>query len=249
MRRAMIHIDEEKCTGCGDCITACAEGALQVIDGKAKLLGEIYCDGLGACLGECPEGALTVEEREAEAFDEEAVRQHLAAQWVAGGSPQPGAAPAPAFSCPSAQLLTIDGSAAEAAPAPPAGGDARLGHWPIKLRLVPPEAPFLRDADVVLMADCVPFARPEVTRENLPDKALLIGCPKCEDWDSSLRRLTQIVQAPIRSLSVVRMEVPCCSGFWHLAQSATKAAGAALPLEQVVVSVSGETLPATAGGV
>lgn len=248
MRRAMIRIDEEKCTGCGDCITACAEGALQVVDGKARLLSEIYCDGLGACLGECPEGALIIEEREAAGYDEEAVRKHLATQWAFGGTPQPPAAAgaAPAFSCPSAQpqLLNIDGAAA--APAP-TKGDGHLSHWPIKLRLVPPEAAFLRDADVVLMADCVPFARATAIREQLSERALLIGCPKFDDWDFSLRRLTEMVQVPIRSLSVVHMEVPCCSGYWQLARQATK--GTDIAVGRVVVGVQGDVLGTEGAGV
>ena len=240
MLRPIITIDEDKCTGCGECITACAESALQIVDGKARLLGEAYCDGLGACLGECPEGAIAIEEREAEGFDEEAVRRRLAAQWkAAGAGGRPATPPAPAGSCPSAQVRSLEGI--EGAPG---GEDVGLSHWPIKLRLVPPEAPFLKDADVALIADCVPFARAASLREMLPDRALLIGCPKLDDWDASLERMTGIVSQPIRSVTVVHMEVPCCSGYWQLARQALQVAEVDVPLGRMVVGVDGGVVTA-----
>ena len=236
--RQIIKIDEEKCTGCGDCITSCAEGALKIIDGKARLISEIYCDGLGACLGNCPEGALTIEERDAEEFDEEAVRDHLAAQWAGSG----GAAEA-ATSCPSARVLEFGerGAPVAAAGSGETSSGPPLGHWPIKLQLVPPGAPFLRDADVMLVADCVGFAWRDLRREVTPENAVLIGCPKFDDFGFALNRLTEILRGTdVRSLTVVHMEVPCCSGYWHLAREACAASGREVPLQKVVVGVHGE---------
>jgi len=244
--RPIITIDEDKCTGCGDCITACAEAALQIIDGKARLINDVYCDGLGACLGECPEGAIAIEDREAEGFDEEAVRSHLVAQWTAASAGRGKTAPTrPPAACPSTRLSSI-----ESAEKSPGATDENVGlpHWPIKLRLVPPEAPFLKDADVVLVADCVAFARAPSLREILPGRALLIGCPKLDDWDASLERLVGIVSQSIRSVTVVHMEVPCCSGYWQLAQQALEAAGVDLPLGRTVVGVGGDVVGTEALG-
>ena len=247
MNRPIVRIDEEKCTGCGECIPSCAEGAIQLVDGKAKLLGELYCDGLGACLGECPEGAIQIEEREADAFDEEAVQEHLASLWaqgqaggaaVATAAAGPSACPTPgATTCPSAQLLQISGGPSTM----PSGGDGpALSHWPIKLRLVPPGAPFLEDADLMLVADCVPFASASLYRQYGPDSAVLIGCPKFDDYEFALDRLTAILRASqVRSLTVVHMEVPCCSGYWRLGQEALAAAGKAIPLDQVIIGIEG----------
>jgi len=243
--RQIIEIDEEKCTGCGDCVTACAEGAIQIIDGKAKLVSEIYCDGLGACLGDCPEGALTIVEREAEEFDEEAVRDHLASLWTQGGG-TPGAAQMeiPA-TCPSAQVLELeDGGGA----VPETGGATSAGpvlsHWPIKLRLVPPGAPFLENADLMLIADCVGFAWGDLRRQLSAESAVLIGCPKFDEFDASLGKLSDIVRnSKVRSMTVVHMEVPCCAGYWHLAQEAHAASGKDVPLKQVVVGMRGEVKP------
>jgi Pyruvate/2-oxoacid:ferredoxin oxidoreductase delta subunit len=239
-RRQIIEIDAEKCTGCGECVTACAEGAIRIIDGKAQLVSDIYCDGLGACLGDCPEGALTVVEREAEGFDEEAVRDHLASLWVQGEAPAAGRHQTPA-SCPSTRVLEFQ----------PAGGvddsgDASpgLGHWPIKLRLVPPGAPFLRDADLMLIADCVGFAWGDLRRQLAPDSAVLIGCPKFDEHDGTRIRLTEILrESQVRSLTVVHMEVPCCAGYWHLAQEAHAAADLDIPLRQVIIGVGGQAKP------
>lgn len=224
--RQIIRIDEEKCTGCGECLTACAEGALAIVDGKARLISEVYCDGLGACLGHCPEGALAIEEREAEDFDEEAVRDHLAAQWVGSSG------------CPSAQVLEFGGRGvlAEAA-----GAGLPLGHWPIKLRLVSPDAPFLQGADAMLVADCVGFAWRDLHREVTPEKAVLIGCPKFDEYGFALNRLTEILRhAEVRSLTVVHMEVPCCAGYWRLAGEARVASGQEVPLRQVIVGIHGQ---------
>ena len=241
MRRQIIKIDESKCTGCGECITACAEGALQLVEGKARLVSEVYCDGLGACLGDCPEGAISIEERDAEAFDEDAVQSHLAALWAQGEDGK-ATVRVPA-SCPSSQAVEFSSTAS----APPPGGGGGLTHWPIKLRLVPPDAPFLQGADLMLVADCVGFAWGNLRRELSSENAVVIGCPKFDDYGSTWGRLTELLRgADVRSLTVVHMEVPCCTGYWHLAQEARAAAGVDIPLEEVVIGVRGEVKKAPA---
>ena len=234
--RKIIRIDEEKCTGCGDCVPACAEGALQIIDGKARLISERYCDGLGACLGECPQGAIIIEEREADDFDEEAVERHLHRGREAEGDT--------ACGCPSATVASFERhDAAGAGPEEAASQPSMLGHWPVQLALVPPGAPFLQGADVVLAADCVPFAHAGFHRDFLRDRALLVACPKLDDYHAHLRKLTEILrQSDVRSLEVVHMEVPCCSGLVHMAKQAIAAAGKDVPLSEVTVGVRGDLL-------
>lgn len=232
--RKIIHIDEELCDGCGLCVPSCAEGAIQIVDGKARLIGENLCDGLGACLGDCPNDALKVEEREAEEFDEAAVEQHLEQQ-------QPPPAPEPIHTgCPSSRAMNLR---PDPAPRPRAAGpgESALGHWPVKLRLVPPSAPFLRDADLLLVADCVPFASPDLHQELLPGKAVVIGCPKFDDDREGVERLAAILRhGGVRSLTVVHMEVPCCFGYWKMGEDAIEASGRDIPLDQVIVGVKGE---------
>lgn len=246
--REIVRIDEDLCDGCGECVPSCAEGAIQIIDGKAKLIRDDFCDGLGACLGDCPTGALSIEKRDAPEFDEEAVQVHLEKEQaepevkkpvfrrVAAGSPPP------SFGCPSARLQNFERPEPQAAsPAAAGAGISALGHWPIKLKLVPPGAPFLRDADLMLAADCVPFAYPNLHHDLLPDHAVVIGCPKFDEYNEALARVTEILRhSGVRSLTVVTMEVPCCFGYWHLAQEAVAAAGSDIPLKQVIIGVRGE---------
>jgi NAD-dependent dihydropyrimidine dehydrogenase PreA subunit len=234
--RKIVRIDEEKCNGCGDCVPSCAEGALQIVDGKAKLISEVYCDGLGACLGECPQGAITVEEREAADFDEEAVRRHLDGEAKSEKELPCG--------CSSATVAQFERreetgpAAAEAASQP-----SMLGHWPVQLTLVPPGAPFLKGADLVLAADCVPFAYAGFHRDFLKDSALLVACPKLDDFQAHLGKLTEILrQAQPRSLTVVHMEVPCCSGLVQMARQAMRASGQEIPLREVTIGVRGDIL-------
>ena len=230
--RKIIRIDEDKCNGCGLCTSACAEGALQLVDGKAKLISEKYCDGLAACIGECPEGAITIEEREAEAFDEEAVKLHL-------DEMQPVDEPLPC-GCSSATVSCFD------RPATHAIGDkthqpSMLGQWPIQLTLVPPSAPFLQDADLVLAADCVPFAYAGFHQDFLKGNALLVACPKLDDFQAHQRKLTEILRhSDVKSLTVVHMEVPCCSGITHMAKQAIAASGKEIPLRDVTIGMRGE---------
>lgn len=252
--RNIIRIDEELCTGCGQCVLDCAEGALQIIDGKAKLVGEIYCDGLGACLSGCPTGALTVEQREAEDFDEQAVHELLHRQAQAA----PDLAPAPATpSAGDVQPLACGcpGSAAMAlkplAPAPgftPAIADlgpgaSQLGHWPIKLALLSPQAPFLQGADLLLLADCAAAALPDLHPRLLPGKAIALACPKLDDATAHVAKLAQVLStARPRSLTVVHMEVPCCKGLEYIVEKATELAGVQIPRGSIMVSRDGKVM-------
>jgi len=251
--RKIIVIDEEKCNGCGVCVPACAEGALQIIDGKAKLISETYCDGLGACLGECPQGAITIEEREAEDFDEEAVKHHLGEkeqteERLPCGCPatmvtqfEKEAAPTGCQSANVARFIKEEGVGV--APVDVAHQPSMLGHWPVQLTLVPPTAPFLQGADVVLAADCVPFAYAGFHRDFLRDHALLVACPKLDDFQAHQRKLTEILrQSQVKSLSVVYMEVPCCSGLVHMAKQAIQESGRDIPLREVMVGIRGDIL-------
>lgn len=232
--RKIIKIDEEKCDGCGLCVPACPEGALQIIDGKAKLVKESYCDGLGVCLGECPRGAITIEEREAEGFDEEAVKQPMEQEehTTEGLS----------YACPSATVTQFErqevaGSAQREEPSP----QSMLSHWPIQLSLVPPFAPFLQEADLMLAADCVPFAYAGFHHNFLKGHALLVACPKLDDSQAHLKKLTEILRhSQVKSLTVVNMEVPCCFGLVHMAKQAILASGKALPFKEVTIGVRGD---------
>jgi len=245
--RPIIEIDEEKCTGCGLCVPACAEGALQVIEGKARLVGEIYCDGLGACLGECPEGALRVIERPADEFDEAAVEKRQAAQKAAPAevhgietAPAPGGAMA--CGCPSSMARSLKPNA------PTAGAKSgklasSLGHWPIKLQLLAPQAPFLKGADLLLLADCAAAAYPALHPELLPGKAVALACPKLDDAQAHINKLAAVLAAAKpRSLTVVHMEVPCCKGLAFIAEKALEKAGVAPKLGRMMIGMKGGVL-------
>lgn len=232
--RKIIRIDEEKCNGCGACVPACAEGALQIIDGKAKLVSETYCDGLGACLGECPQGAIIIEEREAKDFNEEAVKLHLEAE---KHTELP-------CGCPSATVTQFARQdATEVVPGAAAPQPSMLTQWPIQLTLVPPIAPFLRGTDLALAADCVPFAYTGFHQDFLRNHSLLIACPKLDDYQAHLKKLTAILSlAQPKSLTVVHMEVPCCFGLVHMAQQAILASGKDIPFKEVTIGVRGKIL-------
>jgi ferredoxin len=233
--RKIVKIDEEKCDGCGVCVPACAEGALQIVDGKAKLISEVYCDGLGACLGECPQGAITIEERESEAFDEEAAKHHLAAKAHAADDTLP-------CGCPSTTVSQFEPCVSPHA-IPESRPSSMLGHWPVQLTLVPPKAPFLQGADVVLAADCVPFAYGSFHQDFIKDHALLVACPKLDDFEAHQAKLTEILrQADLRSLTVVHMEVPCCSGLVHMARQAIATSGKDIPLKEMTIGIRGDVL-------
>ena len=251
MKRKIITIDQDLCDGCGDCVVACAEGAIQVIDGKARLVKEQYCDGFGDCLGECPTGALRIEEAEADAFDPDTTKQHLldtkgpqavermekAADRHAGQTTTSAAHPQ-AGGCPGARAAEF-----EAATPTAATGQvpSQLTHWPIQMRLISPEAPVLKNADLLLAADCTAFAYGDFHRKLLAGKAVIIGCPKLDDTEPYLQKLTEIIKNnDLKSLTVAHMEVPCCHGLANLAQQALERAASKLQLQTVILTIQGD---------
>jgi len=240
--RKIIEIDEELCDGCGECVPSCAEGAIEVVDGKARVVAEKYCDGLGACMGDCPNGALKIVEREAEDFDEEAVELYLKEK-----EEKPVEVPM-ACGCPSTQIQTfIPTSPARESVAGDSKQAARtasaLEHWPVQINLVPPIAPFLKGADLLIAADCVPVAYPNFHQDFLKGKVVMVGCPKFDDVEEYIRKFTDIFKiADIKSITALVMEVPCCSALPVILQRAMDAAGKKIPIEQVVISTRGEIL-------
>jgi Pyruvate/2-oxoacid:ferredoxin oxidoreductase delta subunit len=248
--RKIVKIDEGKCDGCGLCILSCAEGALQIVDSKARLVSDKYCDNLGACLGECPQGAISLEEREAEPFDEEAVKQHLAKQAQKKEEPACGC-PGSAVrefnkkdtlpcGCPSSSVEQFRPVEVRTAPHPEAM-PSELAHWPVQLTLVPAKAPFLQGADILLAADCTAFASGGFHRDFLRGHALLVACPKLDNYEAHLSKLTDILrQSDIRSLTVLRMEVPCCSGLTRMAMQAILSSTKDIPFKEVTLTIRGD---------
>ncbi|MGE4265487.1 MAG: ATP-binding protein [Desulfovibrio sp.] len=249
--RKLITVNEDLCNGCGNCVTGCAEGALAIIDGKAKLVNEVFCDGLGACLGECPTGALKVVEVEAEDFDPEAVTRHLQAQ----GREVPDHMPDPASlrlgragGCPGSRVMSMGHGQASPCqqanvPRQQASAVSSLAHWPIQLRLVPPTAPFLQNASLLLTADCVPPSLPDFNARFLPGRVLLLGCPKFDDVQSYIDKVADILRHnAIKDITVLRMEVPCCAGMTGIAQRGAQAAGVDVTITTIVISRDGQIL-------
>ena len=241
--RKIVEIDPERCDGCGQCVPSCAEGAIRIIDGKAQLAAEKYCDGLGACLGECPNDALKVIEREAEDFDEAAVEEHLKETGEKGSE---GATVLPC-GCPSTQLQSlssVDSCQAANQPQSQIGGQvSALGHWPVQIKLVPPTAPFLKGADLLVVADCTPLAYPNFHRDLLPGKVVMMGCPKFDDVQEYIAKFTEIFNtAGIKSITTAVMEVPCCSGLPFIIKKALESSGKRIPLEEKVISIRGELM-------
>jgi len=227
--RDIIRIDEAKCDGCGACALKCAEGAIEIYKGKARLISENYCDGLGACIGECPRGALTIERRETEEFDDEAVKKHLEAQ-----KPQP----ILPCGCPSTAVQEF-----KREPVPARGGKAPslLGHWPVQLALVSPTAPFLKGADLVLAAHCGPFAYGNFQEDFIKGRAVVCACPKLDDFQAHQQKLTEILRrSGVKRITVVRMEVPCCGGLMFMVKEALRASGRDVPVTEVVLTTKGE---------
>lgn len=232
-KRNIIKIDEDKCIGCGICVDSCHEGAIQIIDGKARLVSETYCDGLGACLGTCPVDAITIEEREAEAFD--------ASKAPGLQKEKPAEEAKLPCGCPGTAVKSINREPAaccvddnsETQP-------SALANWPVQLKLVPVSAPYLQGADILLAADCVPFALADFHKRFLAGRALLVGCPKLDDAQAYVEKLTDIIKnAKPASIKVVRMEVPCCSGLVKIAEMAIQKAGSNIQLDQVIVGIDG----------
>jgi len=233
--RKIIEIDEAKCDGCGQCVTACAEGALRIVDGKAKVVADTFCDGLGACIGECPRGALKIVEREADEFDEKAVEQHLkGSKAAAPHGPLP-------CGCPGSAMQSFKAPAAAAPKAVAcAGAGSALTHWPVQIRLVPANAPFLKGADLLIAADCTAFSYAGFHADLLAGKALLVGCPKLDDAQQIQDKFVDIFKnAGIRSVTVVAMEVPCCSRLPMIVKKALEISGADIPVKEIIVEIQG----------
>jgi len=231
-KRQIIRIDQDKCDGCGMCVPSCAEGAIQIVDGKAQLLADRFCDGLGACLGECPQGALTIEERDAEDF----VGPAPGASHPAAPAPAP-EAPGEGFVCPGSRMQQFERAAS---PAPEASA---LGHWPVKLRLVAPKAPFLKGASLLVAADCAPFAAGDFHSRYLAGKAVVCGCPKFDDLAEHVAKLTAILREnEVREITIVNMEVPCCFGLVQIVRQALEAAGKSLPVTICTLGTAGQVL-------
>jgi ferredoxin len=281
MKRQIIRIDEDRCNGCGLCIPNCPEGALQIIDGKARLVSDLFCDGLGACIGHCPEDAITIEERDAEPYDErkvmenvfaqgpsvvrahiEHLRDHGAHEYLSEaiaflrerGADVPIEPPAhdhhdhhehAACGCPGAAVIDLTGEE-EAAATCCEERSSRLRHWPVQIILVPPTAPYLRNADLLVAADCVPFAYADFHEDFIRGKVVLVGCPKLDDAAFYQEKLAEIIRVnEPRSITVAHMEVPCCSGLVSILSGAIAASGKQVPLEEITVTIKGEKLEPT----
>lgn len=259
LERKIVQIDEEKCNGCGVCVHACHEGAIQMVDGKAKLVSDIYCDGLGDCLGPCPTGAISIVTRPAEGYDEQAVAKRMeemkkqSAPLPCGcpGSAsrelkKPAAKAAPASGCPGSMMRSLKtpepcggGCACEEDKGGPAV-ESELMNWPVQLRLVPPAAPYLKGADILLAADCAPVAVPDFHSRYLKNRPVIIACPKLEDNEPQAAKLAEIVRAAKpASITVVRMEVPCCGGLVRVAEEAVRQSGLDIPVKTIIVGVDG----------
>ena len=217
MIRKIIHIDQEKCNGCGACANACHEGAIQMVNGKAALIRDDYCDGLGDCLPACPTGAITFEEREAAAYDHEAVQKHLATQGKVSQESQ----------------LSHQTKAPQ---------ESQLSQWPVQIKLAPLTAPYFDQAHLLIAADCTAYAYASFHQDFIRGRVTLIGCPKLDAVDYT-EKLTQILrQNSIKSLTIVRMEVPCCGGLEHAATQALKASGRFIPWQVVTIGIDGRIL-------
>ena len=232
MIRRIIHIDEDKCTGCGACAEACHEGAIAMVDGKAKLMREDYCDGLGDCLPACPADAIHFEEREAPAYDEAAV---LAAK-AKKGAPYPHAG-----GCPGSRPRVMTPPPMQEVPAGMAP-QSQLRTWPVQIKLVPPRAPWLDGANLLVAADCTAYAYANFHQEFIRNRVCLVGCPKLDMVDYTDKLETILTENDIRSLTIVRMEVPCCGGLEYAAKQALKNSGRFIPWRVVTISVDGRIL-------
>ncbi len=279
MKRKIIKIAQDKCTGCGLCLPNCPEGALQIIDGKARLISDLFCDGLGACIGHCPEGAITTEEREAESYDEKKVMANIVKQGknvikahlehLKSHNEQKYLQQAVDYlkennidnllkadlkatdtqklpcACPGAKLADFRDTADQLCPEENVVSQAtQLRQWPVQLMLVPAVAPFLKDANLLIAADCVPFAYANFHQDLLRDKILLVGCPKLDDSGIYQEKIIQIVKNNnLKSITHVHMEVPCCFGLVNIIKSAISLSGKDVPFKELVVSIKGDRFP------
>jgi Fe-S-cluster-containing hydrogenase component 2 len=244
--RKIIQIDEERCDGCGQCVPDCAEGALEMRNGKARMISEKYCDGLGACLGSCPNGALQIIEREADDFDEVAVEELLKQQKDQERQSENTSATG---GCPSARLISLQpATSCQAANKPvmrqvSGPTDSALSHWPVQIRLVPPSAPFLKNGDLLVAADCTPVAYPDFHRDFLAGRVVMMGCPKFDDSKGYIEKFREVFKtAKPKSVTVCIMEVPCCSAMKMIVEEASRQAAYQVPVEQVTIGVQGQIL-------
>lgn len=249
MIRKIIHIDEEKCNGCGLCASACHEGAIDIVDGKAKLVRENFCDGFGDCLPSCPTGAIRFEEREAPEYDEAAVKaaqrrkeEHKMEFSEQAGKMMERHGIRPGGGCPGSAMRQMNTEAAQAALATAGKPASRLGQWPCQIKLVPAKAPFFDGAKLLIAADCAAYAYANLHEEFMRGKVTLIGCPKLDGVDYT-EKLTEIIaENDIKSVTIVRMEVPCCGGLQKAVENALRASGKFIPWQVVTVSVDGNIL-------
>jgi NAD-dependent dihydropyrimidine dehydrogenase PreA subunit len=243
MKRNIVEIDQEKCDGCGLCVPSCAEGAIKIINGKAVLAADNLCDGLGACLGECPRDAIRIIERDADEFDEQAVAASQAKVAVGSGSAvQHGSSSAGHHGggCPGSRMMTRETPSSDGSGEDSGSRQSKLGQWPVQLKLVPVTAPFFENADLLIAADCVPFAYADFHKDFLAGRALLVGCPKLDDNQYYTEKLTDIFRnTTVRSVTVVKMSVPCCGGIEAAAKNALAASGKTIPLKIVTVGIDG----------
>lgn len=234
MKRNIVHIDSDKCNGCGLCINACHEGALQLINGKATLISDSYCDGLGNCLPECPTGAIQIIEREAGEYDQELVDEKMKQSSQQPQQPHFGG-------CPSMRMKTFDRAPAAVQSAAPAAVRSELRQWPVQLKLVAPNAPYLQNAHIVICADCTAYACANI-HQFMKNKITLIGCPKLDDIDYSEKILDILSLNNIQSITVVRMEVPCCGGMVNYVKTALQKSGQMIPWHVITIATDGEIL-------
>lgn len=233
MKRKIVHIDEERCNGCGLCVNACHEGALQLVGGKARLVSESYCDGLGDCLPECPMQAITLEERESAPYDEEAVKRNMEAKQ----------APALACGCPGTQARTIERAHGQAQPVSNAETQqSQLNQWPCQIKLVPENAPYLHNARLLIAASCTAYAYAAIHDRFMKGRITLIGCPKLDGVDYSEKLAAILRNNEIRSVTVLRMTVPCCAGIVNAVKKALADSGKMIPWNVVTISTDGEII-------
>lgn len=270
-KRKIITIDEDLCTGCGECVTGCAEGALEVVDGKARLVKEQYCDGFGDCIGTCPTGALTIEERDSDEFDMDATKRHVRetrgqdavrrmeeANKVHALGKNLGAAPGrrlpgpPPGGCPGRRTIASlrRGDAKQAVSTsglPRHVNESDLNQWPVQIHLVQPGAPFFKDRELVVLSTCSPIASADVHWRFIRGRAVVVGCPKLDRTEGYVEKLAEILKEPsIPKVTIVRMEVPCCGGLTAIVEEAVKLSGRDdLDLEEVTVAVDGDVLAET----
>ena len=243
--RDIVKIDEELCDGCGLCLPGCAEGAIEIRQGKAGLVADKFCDGLGACLGHCPRGAITIIKRQADAFDEESVEERLSELKKAEQNKAMQTEPATKLGCgcPGSAMATFAPAGLTTAKKTGTAHTSSLNHWPVQIRLIPPHAPFLKGADILVAADCAPVAYPLLHQELLPGKVIMLGCPKFDDANDYLQRFVDIFkQAGINSVTVLSMEVPCCAGLGQIVRRAVSLSGREIQFEEIKVSRQGEIL-------